>query len=142
MKKSIFNITLLLLLATMLFVGTLPATAAAIQEPGISPLWDNISTITLNLTFDDDRVGTATGTARKKSTAASISGTLTVYELVGDDWIYVDSDSNSRTVGTLLVSISFQGAPGTTYKAVWDVTAYAANGTPEPESFEKIETCP
>ena len=53
----------------------------------------------------------------KQSGATSVEGTVTVYKLVGSDWVYVDSAYES-TKRTLFVSVDFVAESGAQYKAV------------------------
>ncbi|MBQ9805395.1 MAG: hypothetical protein IJW49_02645 [Clostridia bacterium] len=117
---------------------TLPTFAAQAPESGIEPLWAGILTMDLTFSFSNG-VGTATGSARKKSTASLISGLLIVYEQDGDDWIQVAEWSGSKTIGTLAMGGNFDSVRGETYKAVFTVTAYV-NGVAEVETFEDIKT--
>ena len=92
------------------------------------------------MTFDGNE-GIVTGVARKQATASKIEGTVYVYKLVGNDWIYVDEWYNSKTRGTLAVEGTFYCESGVTYKAVFVVTAYTGT-TPETETVEDIRQCP
>ena len=92
------------------------------------------------MTFDGNE-GIVTGVASKQATASKIEGTVYIYKLVGDDWIYVDEWYNSKTRGTLAVEGTFYCESGVTYKAVFVVTAYTGT-TPETETVEDIRQCP
>lgn len=123
----------------MLFGGTLSTFAAAIQEPSISPLWENIYIMRADISFSESD-GNATGSTRKQSTADSIEGTLTVYKWENNDWVYIDSAYGSKTIGTLAVSIDFTCVSGVEYKAVWVVTAYS-DGVAETDTYECTKVC-
>ena len=102
--------------------------------------WSSIFSIDLVMGFDGNE-GTVTGIASKQSAASKIEGTVYVYKLVGNDWIYVDEWYNSKTRGTLAVEGTFYCESGVTYKAVFVVTAYTGT-TPETETVEDIRQCP
>lgn len=77
----------------------------------------------------------------KKTGVTSITGTLTVYENVGENWIYVDSDSGSTTKRSLAVTVEFDAVSGREYKAVFEVTAYK-NDISESDSSVSYKNCP
>lgn len=133
--KKVSVVFLTLILACML---ALPTFAAQKPEPEIEPLWDGIASINLTLSFPNGE-GSVTATARKKTTANSIAGVLTVYQQNGNDWIYITEWSGSKQIGTLALGGDFTAVQGATYKAVFTVTAYI-NGTTETEISEYIQT--
>ena len=138
MKKTTkITITLLLVLA-MLVPATVGALAASSQK--VQPRWASIATIELNMTFDGDE-GNATGGTRKQSTATNIEGTLTVYKLVGNSWVFVADGYAQKVVGTVVVIVDFYAESGVTYKAEFEVTAYTGSAA-ETETVETIKTCP
>lgn len=102
--------------------------------------WASILSIDLVMVFDGNE-GTVTGIASKQATASKIEGTVYVYKLVGDDWIYVDKWYNSKTRGTLGVEGIFYCESGVKYKEVFVVTAYTGTA-PETETVEYIRQCP
>ena len=106
----------------------------------VTPRWIGILSIDLNMGFDGN-VGRVDGIARKQTTASQIEGTVYLYKLVGDDWIYVDEWYDSKTRGTLAIGGDFACESGVAYKAVFVVTAYTGT-TPETETVEYIDECP
>lgn len=112
----------------------------AFSANAVTPRWTSIFSIEVSMGFDGDE-GTVSGIARKKTTATKIEGTVYLYELDGDEWIYVDEWFYSKSVGTLAVSGTFACESGNSYKAVFVVTAYTGN-IPETETVEYIEQCP
>lgn len=112
----------------------------AVNIKAATPRWANIHSISLVITFDGSN-GNASGVAIKQSTETKIEGTLYLYELIDDDWEYIDEWYNSKTRGTLGVSGDFTCESGVTYKAVFVVTAYTGT-TSETETVEYIDTCP
>lgn len=133
-KKNAFVclVTMLLFSWSVCFFGT--------NVGAVTPRWASILSIDLVMGFDGNE-GTVTGIASKQSTASKIEGTVYVYKLVGDDWIYVDEWYNSKTRGTLAVEGTFSCESGVTYKAVFVVTAYTGT-IPETETVEYIRQCP
>lgn len=126
-----------LMVALLLVLST---NFVVIQGNAITPRWVSIFSIDLCMSFDGSD-GNVSGVAIKQSTATSIEGTVTLYELVDDEWIYIDEWYNSKSRGTLGVSGDFVCESGVTYKAVFVVTAYT-DSTPESETVEYIEQCP
>lgn len=114
--------------------------AFSIGVNAISPRWISIYSIDLCIGFDGT-LGNVSAVVTKQSTATSVEGTVTLYELVDDEWSYVGEWYNSKSRGTLVVSGDFACQSGVTYKAVLVVTAYTGT-TPETETVEYIDECP
>ena len=132
-KKSaikLITITLLLCYLTNLL---------SIVSIAITPRWTSIATIDLCIGFDGSH-GNVSAVISKQSTATSVEGTVTLYELVDDEWVYIDEWYNSRSRGTLVVSGDFTCENGVTYKAVLVVTAYTGTSA-ESETVEYIDQC-
>jgi hypothetical protein len=89
----------------------------------------------------DGNDGNVSGLASKQSTATTIEGTIYLYKLVDNDWVYVNEWYKGHPRGTLAISGDFACESGVTYKAVFVVTAYTDN-IPESETVEYIEQCP
>lgn len=138
-KHNTFKKTVSVLLAVALLTH-FSLYLLAFPANAVTPRWASILSVEVSMGFDGDE-GTVSGIARKKSTATMIEGTVYLYELDGDEWVYIDEWHNSKSVGTLAVSGIFACESGNTYKAVFVVTAYTAN-TPESETVEYIEICP
>ena len=136
--KSMKKVTVVFLTLILVCSFVLPSFAAYKPEPEIEPLWAGISSMNLTLSFPDG-VGSVLGSARKKSTASSISGVLTVYQQNGSDWVSVAEWSGTKTIGTLGIGGDFSAISGKTYKAVFTVTAMV-DGVAETETFEEIKT--
>ncbi len=113
----------------------------AIDTSAVTPRWESLLSVDLTMAFGDDGFGEVSGIAIKKMTATKIEGTVTLYKLSGENWIYIDDWYNSKTKGTLAVVGEFPCVSGTTYKAIFVVTAYTED---DPESFtvERIKVCP
>ena len=142
-KKQKKRVIPIIMLAIMLMTAfTFPGVVGAADNdrPTVQPRWTSIHLIDVLITFNGSS-GNVTATASKQSTASSISGTLTLYKKVGSSWDYIDQWSGSKTRGTLALEDDFTAVSGTTYKAVFTVTAYT-NGVGETETIEYIKTCP
>lgn len=137
MKKMSKFISCLLVCAALLSIFIIPCFAAT--PPSVTPLWDNISDMDLVISFYGNE-GNATGSMAKQSGVTKCEGTVTVYKLVGDDWIYVDSAYKSTT-RTLAVSVDFVAESGVQYKAVFEGTAYRGT-VAESHTMTKYDTCP
>ena len=139
MKKKIILKQFISVLITVAVLFYLSFSFAA-PANAVTPRWASILSMDLSMTFDGNE-GSVTGAAMKQSTATKIEGTVYLYELDGDDWIYIDEWYNSKTRGTLGVGGDFTCESGVTYKAVFVVTAYTGT-TPETETMEYIDVCP
>lgn len=135
MKKILSAI----LIITMVMVMSVSTSALAI-EPTIQPLWETMSSIHVLVNFSGT-TGRATATVgRIYGITTEIEGTLTVYEVDGDDWIYIDSiyGSSTRSLG---IDLEFDATSGTEYVAVLEVTAYSET-TSETHTATDYGTCP
>jgi hypothetical protein len=133
-KKIIsLTVTIVLLLCFLSNAFLIGITAA-------TPRWVNIYSIELDIVFDGN-YAIASGIASKQSTATSIEGTLTLYELEDDEWVEIGEWYNSKSRGTLAVSGEFTCESGVTYKAVFVVTAYTGTSA-ETETVEYTKQCP
>ena len=130
MKKRL--ISAILILVTVISVAILPVSAAA-ADP-ISPRWTNFSMVAATVNFADV-YGTATGEAR--ASGATLTGTLSVYEDGNPNPIYMQTKT---AVGTLRVTINFEGECDVEYTAVFQVTA-TKNGVTESASDSASEYC-
>lgn len=139
MKKITKIFVCLLLTLMMLCISPIASFAALPEDNTVEPQWIGIADMGVDINFDET-LGRATGSARKHSTASKIEAELYVYKQIGeDDWQFLGSNSGSKTVGTLVVSVDFAPEVGATYKAVFAVTAYTDN-MPETEIIERIVT--
>ena len=82
----------------------------------------------------------ARGSLTKQSGVTSVESTVTVYKLVGSDWIYADFvyKSTTRTLG---VSVNFVAESSMHYKAVFEATAYRGD-VGESHTVTKYKICP
>ena len=136
MKK---NLIVGLLCLILIAASVVPCYAYA-EATTVQPRWDNIKNITLEMTFNGTN-GTAIGTATRKTGVTSMEGTLTVYEIINGNWVYVGSNYGSTTGNSLMVTVQFKGVGGRSYKAVFEVTAYK-NGVGETDTYTTYKNCP
>ena len=99
MKKNNLKKIVSVFIAAMLLLSC-SACLFITNAGAVTPRWVGILSIDLIMGFDGNE-GTVSGAASKQSTASKIEGTIYVYKLVGDDWIYVDEWYNSKNRGTL-----------------------------------------
>ncbi len=133
--KKVFSI---FITGVILFICCIGISAAMPDE--VVPLWDNISSMTNNIVFDSTD-GTAKATVRGISGTTSISATLTVYKQTSSGkWVYVDSDSDTKSGRYLSLTVEFEGESGANYKAVFDVSVNY-NGTVETETKTAYKVC-
>ena len=138
MKKIIKKVVPVCLAAILLCSFSVYLFATSVSAATMR--WASILSMEVVMTFDGNE-GIVTGVASKQATASKIEGTVYIYKLVGDDWIYVDEWYNSKTRGTLGVEGIFYCESGVKYKAVFGVTAYTGTA-PETETVEYIRQCP
>lgn len=129
-----------LILAIVMVMTMSVSTSALAIEPTIQPRWDTMGSIKVSVDFSGT-TGTATATiSRLAGITTMIEGTLTVYEVDGNDWIYIDSEYGSST-RSLGIDIEFDATSGTEYVAVLEVTAYS-NTTSDSHTATDYGTCP
>lgn len=132
------KIIALILAGLSLFPLTTPI-SAELPDSGIIALqWESIVNIKVDFIFSDS-IATLTVT-RRDQTVTKLEGTLTVYKKVGNNWVYVTSNSDT-SARALAIDVEFAPVSGVTYKAVAEVTAYSSSGS-EPATSSKIATCP
>ena len=124
----------------MLSVFVVPSSAAVIPGESITPNWNNMSSITVEITFPNGNGTAVVDVTRVFGVTTSISATLTLYKYVDGQWVYMDSTSGSST-RALSLGVYFDAVSGVTYKAVADITAYS-NSEVETETLSDTETCP
>ena len=132
------KIIALILAGLSLFPLTTPISAELPDSGIIAPQWESIVNIKVDFIFSDS-IATLTVT-RRDQTVTKLEGTLTVYKKVGNNWVYVTSNSDT-SARALSIDVDFDPISGVTYKAVAEITAYSANGS-EPGTSSKIATCP
>ena len=134
--KTIISLSLVIL---MVCSSSMHIFAAQMPEDTISPRWTSIFYMDVDMSFVGTQ-GNASASARKQSTADSITGTLYLYKWNGTTYEYMDEVSGFKTVGTLGLSIDFVAEVGVQYLAIWSVVAYT-DGHGEQETIEYLETC-
>ncbi len=116
-------LSLMMALFCIVILIAMPIHAA--MPPQVTPLWDNLDSMVVDMAF----VGT-TGTAAANATSQSgcnyMEGRITLYRYDEDieDWVYMDEWYATSTTTTVCVDGDFEGVHGTTYKAVFEATAY------------------
>ena len=134
MKKTLALV--LGILTVLIFVVN---TSAASPEV-ITPLWNNITYVSNDLSFNGASGITSTMVVGKSGTT-KITGTLTVYVQTANGWDVVDGDSTTSTSNLFTLDINFTGVPGEYYKSVLTVTV-TINGVNESVTKTAYETCP
>lgn len=132
------KIIALILAGLSLFPLTTPISAELPDSGIIAPQWESIVNIKVDFIFSDS-IATLTVT-RRDQTVTKLEGTLTVYKKVGNNWVYVTSNSDT-SARALAIDVEFAPVSGVTYKAVAEVTAYSSSGS-EPATSSKTATCP
>ena len=127
-----------LILAAVIMTALVAPISAALPEPGITPLWQNMSQANVQLNFDGTTGYASAGASRMPGSTTSLDGVLSVYELIGDSWVLIGGDSKVTST-SMNLSFTFTAVPGVTYMAEFTVTAYG-NGPTESETFEQIVT--
>ena len=130
MKKRL--VSAILILRMLVTVAIVPVSAAVADQ--VSPRWSNFSKVEATIEFFDF-YRTARGTAT--ASGATIIGTLSVYEDGNPNPIYTQTKT---AVGTLTVTISFEGEYDVEYTVVFNVTA-TKNGVTESASDSASEYC-
>lgn len=132
-------IALLMASLTLLLFAT--SVSAKIPDDGIvAPCWEYMNSISVDISFLGTKGTASVSVDRIYQVTTRLEGTLTVYKQVGDDWVYVDSQSGTST-RALSIEFEFDAESGVKYKAVADVTAYGSSGS-ESDSATKEKTCP
>lgn len=138
MNKRIVAIFLaILMLMSMCF-----PVSAQIPDNEITPYWNNLAAVNLDIEFSDDNVGNASVMITKVySVTTSIEATLYIYyKTASGSWKYLDGTSGSAN-GSLYLEVEFDAESGTEYKAVASFTAYSET-TSESDSVYDTRTCP
>ncbi len=128
-KRLISAILILMMIATVAIVPV----SAAVVDP-VLPRWTNFSKVDATVSFADI-YGTATGEAR--ASGSTLTGTLSVYEEGNPNPVYTQTKT---AVGTLRITINFEGEYGCEYTAVFNVTA-TKNGVTESASDSAFDYC-
>lgn len=120
MKKRII---LSLICFVLLIVTTaMPISAAKAKDPGISPQWENTSSIDCTLYFEKT-TGYAEGYVHAEFGVSSIKIDVFIYKQIGLKWIYVGerhvSNVNDMVLG---ISHTFHADIGMKYKADFTFT--------------------
>ncbi len=134
--KKILSLILFISMVITLSVST----SALAIEPTIQPRWETMASMNVYVNFSGTTGTACARVSRLAGITTEIEGTLYVYEVDGDDWIYIDSEYGSST-RSLGIDIEFDATSGTEYVAVFEVTGHSAN-TSESETVMDYGTCP
>lgn len=125
----------------LLFCFSLNTIAAVPDVPiDVAPCAEGLRSISVDIDFAADHVGTGTGIALPAFGATSVEGKLYMYELVDDDWEYISEWKVKDPAGSLVVSGNFVAHTGDTYKAVFVVTV-CINSKTVTQTVECTKTC-
>lgn len=124
--------------ATIVLLNCCIGIQAAVPEV-LVPLWDNISTLENEITFEG-MDGIAVASLTGKSGTTEITGTLKVYKETDRGWVFVTSDSDSVTGRVFRLNVEFTGVAGGYYKSVFSVTV-TRNGVEETETDTYYANC-
>ena len=123
MKNIRKLLSILLLFALCISAFTINTSAALPEEDTIEPLYTNIGTISLGMTFNNG-MGNATGAATKKAGVTKVEGYLYIYKDVNGERVHVGTWTGEITrTYTLAVSADFEAEQGVTYYASFTVIA-------------------
>ena len=89
----------------------------------INPLWDNVESISIQLSFDGNK-GKATAVTFNQPGVTFSEGILAVYEKQNEDWELVDATYDETVEEAFAISLDFIATSGMQYKAVFEVIAY------------------
>lgn len=123
MKKFTKSVSLILMICVICSTMSVFVSAQVIK-----PLWTNIDTMSLTITFSGSSSFTR-GVATKQSGVTSMEGTVTLYRNVSGQWIYIDQWSGSSTGNSLIITGYFSCISGVQYEAVFEVTAYRGSSS-------------
>lgn len=137
MKKAI-SIAVLLILLTSCF----SVSAAAAVPLGIQPLWENTSVVTGTMTFPEEGTGIAEMRVIGKLNVNKIEGSVVVYQVIGDNLIYITEDSKTATIRSCGLEIPFPAEHGAEYRADFKFVVYNTAGVGEVIERTITKTCP
>lgn len=123
--KKVVSITLTL---AILFAVCVSASAATVQP--IEPLWDNTQSVVSSINLDSTN-SSATAEIVGKPGTVKIEATLTVYRLMGEDWLYINQVTESVNSDVLYTAVNFTALGGSTYKSILVVNVTNSAGVTE-----------
>ena len=135
--KKLTAILLVLVMSLSCMVGVSAATGDGNM---IVPFWNYMDSIEVSVDFSGTAGTASVEVTRIFGVTTSLEATLTVYKLVGSEWVFVD-DASGNSTRMLAVELDFTAESGVTYKAEANVTAYGANGS-ETETVSQTKKCP
>ena len=134
-KKTLCTV----LLAALMLACALPASAAAPDQ--ITPLWDNIATLTPTLIFYNN-TGYLSVTIQGENETSNITATARLYyKSTSGSWIEISQNWDYDVDQTALyITETFSGVSGREYKVEIDIEVTVGNYT-ESESVTVTATC-
>ncbi len=129
MKSTVKMIVLLITVVTLLSAIPVSASAAQIQDDVVSPMWDNASSVTATMTFEDG-VGYATSDVIGKIGATHVKISGYIYRWNGLGWVYVTEDRIEFDTRKGSLTVEFTPVANTLYRVDF-VVLVTRNGTEE-----------
>lgn len=133
--KKILSIILLCIICLLSFVVM---ASAAMPENQVEPLYENLSSVTLQMGFSDG-VGLVNATATRQAGTTKMVGVVDVYQWINNDWEFVTSFAKESTRNSLVISEEFSAQQGQQYKAIFTISAIDATLT-EVDVLECVKT--
>ncbi|MBR6807945.1 MAG: hypothetical protein IKM46_06160 [Clostridia bacterium] len=134
--KKILSI---LLLSVMLWSSVIPA-AAALPDNQVTPLWEQINTITNRISFNDT-TGYVDCSIQGDSGTTVVANIRIFKQTASGGWSIIKTNSASSTTRTLTFGTDFTAVSGTYYKAVLTVFV-AKDDNVETVTKTTYKTCP
>ncbi len=121
MKQNFKVIASVMCVALSLVMLLIPVGALGGGEQTLRPLWDNTSTVEVEIEFQG-YTGYAESLVRGKFGASSITTDIYVYRQSGSSWIYVTETHDTKEKFTSGVSCPFSASVGTSYRIDYTFT--------------------
>ncbi len=134
--KKILSIIMLCIICSLSLVVM---ASAAMPENQIEPLYENLSSATLDIGYYDGTTGLVTATATRKAGTTKMVGVVDVYQWINNDWEFVTSFAKESTRNSLVISEEFSAQQGQQYKAIFTISAIDATLT-EVDVLECVKT--
>ena len=138
MKKRI----LAMVLSILTIVSFSIQISAMPTNDQISPYWNNMSTVNIDIEFSDDNIGNASVMITKIHNVTTLieADFYIYYKTSNGGWRYLDETSGSSN-GSLYLELEFDAVSGREYRAKAVITAYSGSSS-ESETLYATRTCP
>lgn len=123
MKKILTVIVTIVMLSSFVCVSAQAATV----DPGITPLWDNTSMITVGIYFLEDGDAFAESLTCGDFGTTKITSHVKVYEQYGVFWVQIAQAKQTTYGDTDVLTCHFDPVDGVNYKAVFTITVTKNN---------------